>query len=394
MQQKAKLSTEFILIISFLVSISPFAVDTYLSSFSQMSVYYNTSINMVEISLGVYLVGLAVGQLIGGPLADKYNKKLFATIGIVIFSIASIVIIFTTKIEYFWILRAIQALGSGFITVSAMGMIRDMYSGKEASKAISVIGIVMTIAPILAPIIGTTIINIATWHYIFVFLTVYSVFGIFLIKQLTIPIISDKNSKAVENYKKVLNEKLPVILMIALSFSFSTLFLFITKSSFMYMEVFKFSANEFTIVYSIIVFAFAIFGFLNILLLKKFSTYELLYKGVIVQLVLAILLLLSYIFSFNIFVITIILMFCVGTLELIFANAFSLILERFNKLSSTASALTGVMNYLFAGAISFLVSILHDGTLFPLFIFLVIVSAIAFLIIFKYRVEIKKLSHH
>jgi len=387
------LPKNFTLIVALLVSISPLAIDTYLAAFTQMSIYYNTSINMIEITLSVYLFGYGIGQLFGGPLADKHGRKSYIILGIIIYSISSISIIFTKDIEYFWALRIVQAFGTGFVSVNAISMIRDLYRGKEAAKVMSVVGMVMMIAPILAPIIGTTILNFTTWHYIFVFLAVYSLFTLYFVRKLPETSSKNRDHKLVQNYKKVLSDKVAILLMIAGSFSYAGLFIFITKSSFMYMELFNFTPNEFTLIYSANVMLLVVFSAVNMKLLKIYSTYELLFVGIFLQLVLALILLVFYPLH-NIYSITILMMLFIASLGFIFANNFSLILEKFHSLSGTANALNGVMNSILAAFMAFLSSFFHDGTLLPVFIIMAVSSSVSFVIVFFYKKEIKKLAQH
>ncbi len=134
----------FVIILAMLTSIAPLAVDTYLPSFLQISQSFSTSIANIEQTLSVYLLGLAIGQLFGGPLSDKYGRKRFIFVGIFIYILFSILISFSTSIEQMLIFRFFQAIGGGFAIVNTNAIVRDIYHGNKAAKVFSIISCIST----------------------------------------------------------------------------------------------------------------------------------------------------------------------------------------------------------------------------------------------------------
>lgn len=378
---KYNLPKGFVFILAMLGSITPLAIDVYLPAFKNIANYFYTSIDEVEITLSLYLLGFSMGQLIGGPLSDRYGRKIFIFIGLCIYITFSFLISQASSIEQVWIFRFFQAIGGGFAVVNTNAIIRDIYHGKEAARVFSIISMIMMVAPMIAPAIGATILNFYSWDYIFLFLAIYTVCIIYFISKLPETSPKSKNTNVVNNYKRVLLNKKAGLLILAGGFGFSGMFIFITKSSFIYMNFFQVEAKYFTLLFGLNVLTLISFSRLNILFLKKYSTFSLLFLGVCIQLTSAIslYLLVDYhtVYSVAFFV-----MLYVGALGFIFANAIALVLEDFGDISATTNSLYGVIGFIIASFVGFLSSYFHDNTLSPIFILMSSTSLLSFLILF------------
>jgi len=173
-QKEFNLPKGFVVILALLTSITPLAIDMYLPSFTQIAQHFHTSIDNIEITLSIFLLGYSIGQLFGGPLSDRYGRKYFIYIGLGIYIIFSLMISLATSIEQFLIFRFIQAIGGGLAVINTNSIVRDIYHGNEGAKIFSTISMIMMIAPMIAPAIGTVILNTLGWKYIFGFLSVYA----------------------------------------------------------------------------------------------------------------------------------------------------------------------------------------------------------------------------
>jgi len=357
----------FVVILAMLTSISPLAIDVYLPSFTQISQYFYTSIDQIEITLSIYLVGFALGQLWGGPLSDRYGRKMFIYTGLGVYIVFSFLISQASSVEQLWFFRFFQALGGGFAVVNTNAIVRDIFSGKEGAKVFAVISMIMMLAPMIAPVIGITILHFFTWQYIFMFLSIYALMLIYFIRMLPETSPKIKTDSLFSNYKTVFSEGIIVALMFASGFGFSGLFIFITKSSFIYMEYFHADLTHFGIFFSLNVLSLMILSKVNIMLLDRFSSIQLLFSGIIFQLFVGLYLVLIA-KSANVYEIVIGFMLFIGSLGFIFGNSISLILEKFKMLSASATALNGVVGFMIAGLIGLGASFLHDGTLRPIFL--------------------------
>lgn len=371
----------FIFILAMLTTITPLAIDVYLPAFTQIASQFHISIDKIEITLSIYLFGFGLGQLIGGPLSDRYGRKLFIFLGLSIYILFSFSIAFASSIEQFWIFRFFQALGGGFAVVNTSAIVRDVYHGKEGAKTFSMISMIIMIAPMLAPVIGVGILYIFTWHYIFLFLSLYAFTLLFLIMKL--PETSPKVNKGglYSSYLTILKNPNAIFLVFASGFGFSGLFIFITKASFIYMEYFHLDSFYFSLFFGFNVASLIAFSKINILLLERYSSIRLLMSGITLQLITALLL-----FSFSsILPLTLVVigfMLFIGALGFVFGNSISLLLEHFQSISATATALNGVVGFMIAAFVGFLASYLHDGTLSPIFALMICTSSLSLSLLF------------
>lgn len=373
---KYDLPKGFIFILAMLTAITPLAIDVYLPSFTQIANQFYTSIDQIEITLSIYLLGFALGQLLGGPLSDRYGRKMFIFGGLSVYILFSFSISLASSVEQLWIFRFFQAIGGGFAVVNTSAIVRDVYHGKEGAKIFSIISMIIMIAPMLAPVIGVGILHFFTWRYIFVFLSVYALTLLYFITKLPETSPKIKRGGIFSNYIEIFKNPNAILLILASGFGFSGLFIFITKASFIYMEHFKLDTIYFSLFFGLNVASLMMFSRLNIRLLEKYSSMRLFISGITIQFLTATLL-----FSFSSVLVlpavVIGFMIFIGALGLVFGNSISLLLEHFKDISATATALNGVVGFTISSLIGLLASYLHDGTLQPIFILMMSTSFIS-----------------
>jgi DHA1 family bicyclomycin/chloramphenicol resistance-like MFS transporter len=373
---KYNLPKGFIFILAMLTAITPLAIDVYLPSFTQIADQFYTSIDQIEITLSIYLLGFALGQLLGGPLSDRYGRKIFIFGGLIVYIIFSFSISLASSVEQLWIFRFFQAIGGGFAVVNTSAIVRDVFHGKEGAKIFSIISMIIMIAPMLAPVIGVAILHFFNWHYIFIFLSLYALTLLYFVTKLPETSPKIKTSKMFSNYIVILKNPSAVLLVLASGFGFSGLFIFITKASFIYMEYFNLDTIYFSLFFSLNVVSLIIFSRLNIKLLEKYSSMRLFISGIILQLFSAVLLFaLSSVIVLPVVVIGF--MLYIGALGFVFGNSMSLLLEHFKEISATATALNGVVGFTIASLVGLLASYFHDGSLVPIFMLMMSTSFIS-----------------
>ncbi|MGN1265584.1 MAG: multidrug effflux MFS transporter [Muribaculaceae bacterium] len=162
-----------VFLLLFLGSISafgPFVTDMYLPSLPSMVDFFDTSISMVQLGLSFSMIGLALGQLVFGPLSDKYGRKRPLQVAMIVFCISTLISIFSPTIEVFIVLRLLQGMaGAGGIVLSR-SIATDTYDGHDLLKMLAIIGAINGIAPIFAPVIGGAFVNTGGWQCIFAIL--------------------------------------------------------------------------------------------------------------------------------------------------------------------------------------------------------------------------------
>lgn len=356
---------QLVLALASLAAITPLAIDMYLPAFPSIAKSLQTPIPNVEISLSLFFFGMAMGQLFGGPISDAYGRRPMVIIGLILFGISSLLLSFTDHIELFWILRAIQSFGGGIATVNVSATVRDMFEGKESARIFSMIAMVMLMAPLLAPTMGSLFLKFFEWNIIFIFLSLYTLFalGFYLFR---FPPVAQKRSKVtpIQNYKTVLSHKMAMVFIVSQILSSSGMYTFITSSSFIYMEHFHVTPSQFALFFALNVTTLMITGRINAWLVKYKDPLVLLRFGLCAQALLSIALFSAQ--NQSIYVIFPIIGLYIGTLGFVFGNSVSLALEFFPTISASANAIIGVLQYSVGAFMGFIASFLHDGTLFPI----------------------------
>jgi DHA1 family bicyclomycin/chloramphenicol resistance-like MFS transporter len=146
--------TLIIVILGALSTISPFAIDMYLPAFPQVAAALHTSTARISLSLASYFAGMAAGQLFYGPLLDRFGRKLPLYAGLVLFIAASLLCLGSRTVEWLIALRFVQGLGGCGAQVAAMAMVRDFFPARETAKIISLLILIISASPLLAPSVG------------------------------------------------------------------------------------------------------------------------------------------------------------------------------------------------------------------------------------------------
>lgn len=158
---------KILLLTALIIGLGPLTIDMYLPAFSQIASDFQVGVDRVELSLAYYFVGLSIGQLIYGPLSDRFGRKTPLLVGLFVYTLASFACSMAPTMTSFIGLRFIQALGGCAGMVISRAVIRDLFDHRESAKAFSLLVLVMGVAPILAPVIGGQITVYFGWKVIF-----------------------------------------------------------------------------------------------------------------------------------------------------------------------------------------------------------------------------------
>jgi DHA1 family bicyclomycin/chloramphenicol resistance-like MFS transporter len=158
-----------VLFLGVLAAIGPFVMDLYLPALPSVVTYFDTSMPTVQLSLTSCMVGLAVGQLIIGPLSDKYGRKMPLLICITLFALSGIGIVMAENMQTLISFRFLQGISSAGGVVIARAAAADLYEGPEMARFFALLMSVNGVAPIIAPVIGSLLLEITDWHGIFAF---------------------------------------------------------------------------------------------------------------------------------------------------------------------------------------------------------------------------------
>lgn len=361
----------FSMLLALLAATTPLAVDAYLPAIPEMAVFYQTDIQQVSLSVSVFLIGFALGQLIGGPCSDRVGRRPLVFIGLTGYLLTSFGIAASTQVEQLWLLRLVQAFSGGLCTVNIGAMVRDRYDGQESAKVLSMVMLIMMSAPLLAPAIGATLLKLLNWQSIFFFLAIYAGVAL-LISAWQLP-ETHKQREASASWKAVLNDYWHVIThrhairyIIAAAFAFSTMFVFISESAYLYINYLGASSELFPFLFGANIIVMMLCNRINISLLKHYQPQQILWLGMGLQCAGTLcFLLLVLLDKTMLYTVLPLMMLSVGCLGFIGANAMSAMLSFFPNTSGTANAVLGTSEFLLGGFLGAVVSALPHNNLWP-----------------------------
>ena len=393
-----KRSFFLILILGSLTAVSPFSIDMYLPGFTAIAKSLHTDIEKVPLSLSSFFIGISFGQLLYGPLLDRFGRKKPLYVGMVLYILASISCYYASSIEGLIALRFVQAIGSCAAGVAAMAMVRDLFPVEDNAKVFALLILVLGASPLVAPTVGGYITDAFGWQLIFVILATIG----FLILLAVIfalpeshapdPSFSLRPGPIISNFISVLVNPQFYTYSLCGAIAFSGLFAYISASPMIFMEVFKVGSREYGWIFALLSIGFIGSSQLNGALNKKFKSEQ------IVVGALSGMLLISLIFFVGSYLnvlglvgtITMIFLFlcCVG---ITYPNTSAISLAPFSKNAGTAAALLGSFQMAIGSLSSFAVSLFASKSAIPMASLMLAAAVLAFLLLFFGR---KKMAGH
>lgn len=373
-----------IILISILSSVAPMGVDTYLPSIPEIAKYFDVNIHKVELSLSIFLIGFAIGQIFGGPISDRYGRRVGSIVGLLGYALFSFLIIFSSSIYELWIYRFLEAFFGGITVVNATAAIRDRFSGQEAAKVFSLIGMVRSLAPLLAPVFGAAIIHFFPWEGIFVFLTIYALIVAFFIYKDLPESFTYTKQNIIESYKLVLTHKKAMKAMLVLAISFGAFFIIIAKTSYIYIEYFGIKTDYFPLFFGINFIILIAMIKVNVNLLKTYEAKNIAKYATLIQFCVGIIFLLIH-KDMNLILTVIIIASYMSMMAFIFGNCMSLAIEHFSKNAGVASGVIGVLQFGLGALISSVALNFDNNGFFVIAFSITFLSIISFLIIRSYK---------
>jgi len=357
-------------VLGILSALVAMALDMYLPALPQIAEDLQADHGLVQQSVSVFLVGIACSQLFYGPLSDRFGRQRLLLAGTLIFTVASALCMSVSNVNQLISLRLLQAVGAGAGGVMVATIVRDLYQGEQAARAMSYVVGVMMIVPLLAPIVGGYVLAWFGWRANFavlVFLGAICTTAVLLVVPETLPPQYRRSlawSSISSAYAGVLRDKRAMGFNLSASFSYGCLFSFAAGSPYVYIEYFGVPAQHFGYLFGCNIIAALAGSILNARLVGRFSSQALLMTAVSIQLLGAALLMLSsYIEVGGVLTIVIPAMITVGMAAAINANSTAIILSRFPQVAGTASGVVSVSRFGIAGIASGAVGYFHNGTI-------------------------------
>lgn len=365
--------TVLILILGLLSAIGPFSIDTYLSGFPTIAADLHVTVDEVSYTLSSFFIGISLGQLIYGPLLDRFGRKKPLMVGIVIYFLASMGCALANSIEMLIALRFLQALGGCVGMVAPRAIVRDMFPVHESAKIFSTLILILGVSPIIAPTIGSYMIVSMGWQSVF---WLQAFMGVLLLLAVVFllpeskepdPTYSLKPTPIITSFWFVFRTPQFFTYTLAASLVSAGIYAYLSGSPFVFMKIFNVTEQQYGWIFGFLAAGLIMSSQLNNLMLRSFNSAQIIKTTLWTQSIIGVLFCVSsYMGWLNLYntILFIFLFLCCQGFS--FPNASALSLAPFRKEAGTASALMGAFQMGFGALAAALVGFLSNGTSLPM----------------------------
>ncbi|MEK4510658.1 multidrug effflux MFS transporter [Paenibacillus sp. FSL K6-2524] len=360
------------LILGSLSAFGPLCLDMYLPALPNLANELNTSASMAQLSLTACLLGLALGQLVAGPLSDVRGRRTPLIVALIIYAISSLLCVFAPSAWFLIGFRFIQGLAGAAGIVISRAVVRDMYSGTELTNFFSLLMLVNGAAPILAPLFGGQLLNFVSWRGVFVVLSLIGV-AMLLAVLLGLPETLPKERRqsggmheTLSTFRRLLRDRVFIGYCLAQGLVSAAMFGYISGSSFVLQNIFHVSEQMYSLIFAINGVGIIIASQTTGRLAGRFKESSLLAFGLGLAGVSSIALLTVILTGGGLIAILIPLFFIVSCVGIVGTSTFALAMNSQSKSAGSASALLGLLPYILGAAVAPLVGLGGDKTAVPM----------------------------
>jgi DHA1 family bicyclomycin/chloramphenicol resistance-like MFS transporter len=383
-----------------LTTIAPFSIDMYLPGFPAIAKDLGVTVSQVSLSLSGFFIGISAGQLLYGPLMDRFGRKPPLYIALLIYIVTSLLCAFATSLDFLVAVRFAQAIGACAATVAANAMVRDLFPVEENAKVFSMLMLILGVSPILAPTIGSYITASLGWQAVFIILTVITAIILIAIffglpeSSKADPDYSLKPAAITKSYLSVLREPVFYTYTFTGAIAFAGLFTYLSGSPYVFMELYKVSEKEYGWIFALLAGGLILASQINRFLLKKYKSQQIVVGALIVKTITGMVLMIMATNGLLTLPLILVLLFIyLSCLGYILPNSSALAMSPFTKGAGSASALMGAIQMGIGACVSTVVSMIQSGSLMPMAIVMSACSIVALLVlltgsrVIRYRVN-------
>jgi len=347
----------YVIILGALTALGPLSIDAYLPALPQLAAELNATALSAQLTITSCLVGLGVGQLVGGPVSDAFGRRRPLLFGLGLYLITSLLCAAVTSIWMMVAVRFLQGIGGAIGIVIANAVVRDRYSGDAAGRLFSRLLLIAGLAPVFAPIVGGQVLRFATWPWIFIAMAALAavvVASVAFVLPETLPTERRQGGglRAVGPiFALLLSDRLFVGYMMTCGFSFSAMFDYIAGSSFVLQDIHGFSPQSYSMVFAVN--AIGLVGAAQVSghIVHRVGPRRLLGVGVAGSAIGGLVVLLSVLAGNGLILLLAGMFVVVASVGLVMPNSMALALQDNGDVAGSAAALMGLAMY-FTGAFS------------------------------------------
>ncbi|GLS90561.1 Bcr/CflA family drug resistance efflux transporter [Psychromonas marina] len=367
-----QLSFLLIVILGAISALTPFAIDMYLPAMPSIAKEFSVSAGDIQITLTAYMAGFALGQLLHGPLADSFGRRPVLLTGTLLFTLASILSALAPSIELLTWTRVAQGFAGAAAAVVIQAIVRDMFEKEEFARTMSFIVLVMTLAPLIAPLLGGYMAVWFGWRSIFWLIALIALLVIAAI------VIKIPETLAVEkrqpfrvrsvlyNYRSIVKSADAMLLILTGALSFSGMFAFLTAGSFVYVELHGVPIEHVGYLFGLNVVSMMVMTVVNGRLVRLKGSQWMLSLGLSIQLVAGVLLLTGQLFDLGLWGVVIPIMLYTSSISTVGSNSMAILLSDYPSIAGTASSLAGTLRFGLGGVAAAIIAFLPATSSWPM----------------------------
>jgi DHA1 family bicyclomycin/chloramphenicol resistance-like MFS transporter len=357
-----------IFVLGLLMGLPPAATDMYLPAMPAIATALNAGPEAVQQTLTLFLLFFAASQLFFGPLSDACGRKKVMLIGLLVFCLASVLSANASTIEGLIFYRGLQGVGGAAIIVTVPAVVRDCATGSEFSRVMGVIMLVMGSAPLIAPFLGSQILEFTGWRGIFAVLAVAS-FVVTILYMFNVGETLEIHRRSrfsipnvLKNYRGALGDRQAVCYMFCSAFAVAAMFGFLAASPFVYILHYGVSEQQYSLLFGLNVMLMLVMTSVSNRFVARHGPRKMLGMAMVMILIsCSLLAVISSLREPSLVLVTAAVMLFIGTAGVVNANAMALILSRLGHVSGSASALAGSFRFGLGAAAPLAVGLLYDG---------------------------------
>jgi DHA1 family bicyclomycin/chloramphenicol resistance-like MFS transporter len=376
---------KYALVLGLLSAIGPFAIDMYLPALPSIGQSLAASPHAVQASLMAFFISLGIGQLIYGPLSDMLGRKPALYFGLIFFAVSSVGCALAPNIHVLIVLRFLQGLGASAGMVVPRAVVRDLHTGHDAARLMSLLMLVFSVSPILAPLTGSLLIDWAGWRAVFWAVTIAALLALVLLttslSETRLPADRAESSmlKTAKAYLMLLGDRHFIGLVLIGAFGISSFFAYLANSSFVLIDHYGLTPRQYSIAFSANAAAFIGVSQFTGKLGKRFGLVPMVKVAVT-----GFAAVMAALFAFNLLgidrldLMLAMLFVGYGFLGLVVPTAAVLALEEHGAIAGTASALMGTLQFLTGALVMAIDGLFVDDTARPMVAAIAACAVIAF----------------
>lgn len=391
---------QLVLVLGALSAMGPLTIDAYLPALPQLTADMGATDAQAQLTITGLLVGLGLGQLVIGPLSDAVGRRKPLLFGLAAHGVMSLLCSLAPSVTMLAVTRTLQGVGGAAVAVVAMAIVRDLFTGVRAAQLLSRLMLVVGVAPILAPSLGSALLSVTSWRGIFVVLAGVAV-ALFVLALVALPETlppvrrrAGTIGDSLRGYAGLFRDPLFVVMVLVSGLMFATLFAYISGAPFILQELFSLTPQQFGLAFSANAIGLVVMTQLNPLLIRRTSPVTVLFAAVVVSFAGSVALLLTSLTGFGgLLGFMVPIWFIVAAAGLAFPNAPAIALNRHGEAAGSAAALLGAAQFMIGGLIAPLVGALSNGTPVPMAAVIVGTSGLALLLLAMARRSLSSVSY-